>query len=272
MSERTLGTELSGIRALVLDVDDTIVDTRGAMVAAGAVAAAALWPDHVESHVAMAERYHADPARWFRRYAAGDVAFETMRARRLDEVAAAFGVVLPEAARARFEAAYQPAFRSAQRLFPDVPGLLEAAAHRDLPVGLLTNSAAAPTKVKLAALELTERFDVVVTTDTLGVGKPDPRVYFEVCRLLGTAPEMAVCIGDSLERDVHGARRAGLRALWLDRVEGVAPGDGAVRRGFDAALAGDLAEGATRVRSLDEVTAALLASGPGRFGAAAVDR
>jgi putative hydrolase of the HAD superfamily len=208
---------VGGARALLLDVDDTIVDTQEAMVLAGTRAAAAIWPHRAGEHRAMAQRYYDDPERWFPRYASGDVAFEAMRAGRLAEVAAAFGVEVPDGAHLSYEEAYAPAFRSAQRLFPDVPGLLAAAEDERLPVALLTNSAQAPTRVKLEALDLVDRFDVVVTTDTLGFGKPDPRVYLEACRLLGAEPDRVLCIGDSIEWDVLGAQAAGLRAVWLDR-------------------------------------------------------
>jgi putative hydrolase of the HAD superfamily len=241
---------VGGARALLLDVDDTIVDTQEAMVLAGTRAAAAIWPHRAGEHRAMAQRYYDDPERWFPRYASGDVAFEAMRAGRLAEVAAAFGVEVPDGAHLSYEEAYAPAFRSAQRLFPDVPGLLAAAEGERLPVALLTNSAQAPTRVKLEALDLVDRFDVVVTTDTLGFGKPDPRVYLEACRLLGAEPDRVLCIGDSIEWDVLGAEAAGLRAVWLDR-EG---------RGTS--------EPVVAVRGLDEVTAAL----DRRFGPPRTDR
>ena len=250
MSPRTLTAAVGGVRALLLDVDDTIVDTQEAMVLAGTRAAAAIWPHRAGEHRAMAQRYYDDPERWFPRYASGDVAFEAMRAGRLAEVAAAFGVEVPDGAHLSYEEAYAPAFRSAQRLFPDVPGLLAAAEDVRLPVALLTNSAQAPTRVKLEALDLVDRFDVVVTTDTLGFGKPDPRVYLEACRLLGAEPDRVLCIGDSIEWDVLGAEAAGLRAVWLDR-------DG---RGTS--------EPVVAVRGLDEVTAAL----DRRFGPPRTDR
>ena len=250
MRARTLTAAVGGARALLLDVDDTIVDTQDAMVVAGTRAAAAIWPHRTSEHRAMAQRYYDDPERWFPRYASGDVAFEAMRAGRLAEVAAAFGVEVPDGAHLSYEEAYAPAFRSAQRLFPDVPGLLAAAEDERLPVALLTNSAQAPTRVKLEALDLVDRFDVVVTTDTLGFGKPDPRVYLEACRLLGAEPDRVLCIGDSIEWDVLGAEAAGLRAVWLDR-EG---------RGTS--------EPVVAVRGLDEVTAAL----DRRFGPPRTDR
>ncbi len=242
--------QLEGARALLLDIDDTIVDTEGAMVQAGTTAAAAVWPERQRVHRAMAQRYYDDPERWFPRYAAGDVGFDAMRAARLGEAARFLGLDLPDGAHRRYEEAYGPAFRAAQRLFPDVPDLLDAATRRGLPVALLTNSADAPTRVKLDALGLVERFEVVVTTDTLGFGKPDPRVYREACRQVGIDPGDVVCVGDSLEWDVLGALDAGLRAIWLDRTG----------LGTDHPVAS--------VRDLAEVTDALAS----RFGRALGDR
>ena len=239
MTGSRLEAVLDGVRAVLLDVDDTIVDTREAMVAAGTLAAAAIWPNRADYHRAMAQRYYDDPERWFPRYASGEVAFDAMRAGRLAEVAVAFGLDVPPGAHRSFEDAYAPAFRSAQRLFPDVPELLGAAERHGLLVALLTNSALAPTQVKLEVLELAERFDVVVTTDTLGFGKPDPRVYVEACRLMAVDPARVVCVGDSLQWDVLGAEAAGLRGVWLDRAG----------RGTTEEVAS--------VRRLDELAAAL---------------
>lgn len=246
-----LVAELAGVRGLLLDVDDTIVDTRAAMVSAGSVALGVLWPDRPEDHRAMAQHYYDDPQRWFRRYASGEVAFDAMRTGRIEEVAAAFGAAVPEGALQRYAVAYDPAFRDAQRLFDDVPALLETARRRGLPVGLLTNSALAPTTLKLEALDLVDAFDAVVTTDTLGFGKPDPRVYREACRLLGVAPEQVVCIGDSLEWDVLGARSAGLRAVWLERP---GPAGGAAAGAAGRAAAGAAEAGVVSVPDLDAVT------------------
>lgn len=250
MSASKLDVALDGVRGVLLDVDDTIVDTRAAMVVAGTEAAAAIWPHRVDDHRAMAQRYYDDPERWFPRYASGDVAFDAMRAGRLAEVAVAFGLDVPPDAHRSFEDAYAPAFRGAQRLFPDVPGLLDATHRLRLPVALLTNSALAPTQVKLEVLDLAHRFDVVVTTDTLGFGKPDPRVYVEACRLMDVDPARVVCVGDSLEWDVLGAQAAGLRGVWLDR-----------------AGLGTSEEVASVVR-LDDLTAAL----DRRFGPPLTDR
>ena len=60
-------------------------------------------------------------------------------------------------------------------------------------------------------------FDVNVAAHELGVGKPDPRIFEHACELAGLAPSRVLHIGDDLELDVQGARRAGLHAAWIRR-------------------------------------------------------
>ncbi len=262
MTARDLATELAGIRGLVLDVDDTIVDTRAAMTQAGTCAAKALWPDLTDAHRLMAQRYYDDPGRWFHRYAAGEISSQRMRLERLGDVAGAFGVTLPEDALERYLAAYVPAFRRAQRLFDDVLDLLTVAETGGIGVVLLTNSTTPDTTIKLEALGLADRFaDLVVTTDTLGFGKPDPRTYLEACRLAEADPSQTVCVGDSIEWDVFGALAAGLRAVWLRRTNAPAARDHRAGKG-PTLRASDV----PTIGSLAELTAALRTVGAGDLG------
>lgn len=46
------------------------------------------------------------------------------------------------------------------------------------------------------------------------LGKPEPAIFEEAVRRLGVS--RAVMIGDQLETDIHGARAAGLDAIWLE--------------------------------------------------------
>lgn len=204
---------------LLLDIDDTMVDTRGAMGTALRAAAENAWPQaDSATWAAFANRYYADPGGYFDAYTRGEATFAQMRRSRTDEAATALG--LPELsapAFAEFEVVYRAAFARAQALFGDVAPLLDRAAAAGVPVGLLTNSGAVVTADKLAAVGLADRCPIVVTTDTLGVGKPDPRVFAHACGLLGVDAPYVVVVGDTIGTDVLGARGAGLRAAWLQR-------------------------------------------------------
>lgn len=207
------------VRGLLLDIDDTLVDTRGAMGAALRAAAAVAWPGvPATTGDAFADRYYADPAGHFDAYTRGERTFAGMRRARADEAAAALDLPpLDETTFAAFEAAYRVAFAGAQLLFEDVEPLLTAAAAAGVRVGLLTNSGAAVTTDKLTAIGMAGRCPVVVTTDTLGVGKPDPRIFAYAREQLAVEAPYVVVVGDTLGTDVLGARRSGLRAAWLQR-------------------------------------------------------
>jgi putative hydrolase of the HAD superfamily len=57
----------------------------------------------------------------------------------------------------------------------------------------------------------------VVVSGELGIGKPDARVLAAALTALGVGPDGATMVGDSPERDVAGARAAGLAAVWINR-------------------------------------------------------
>lgn len=67
---------------------------------------------------------------------------------------------------------------------------------------------------KLEHLGLMACIDFVVSSEEAGAEKPDPKL-FELCvRKAGTSPDECLFVGDSLKKDVLGARAAGLKALW----------------------------------------------------------
>ena len=58
---------------------------------------------------------------------------------------------------------------------------------------------------------------MLVGVDTLGFGKPDPRVFLEGARLLGTDPTRTAYVGDEPTVDALAAHQARLTGVWLDR-------------------------------------------------------
>ena len=63
-----------------------------------------------------------------------------------------------------------------------------------------------------------DRFMDVVTVSALeGVEKPAAAIFHHTVERLGVAPEATLHVGDSPYEDYQGARRAGLKALLLDR-------------------------------------------------------
>jgi putative hydrolase of the HAD superfamily len=95
-------------------------------------------------------------------------------------------------------------------------------------LALVSNGAPDMQRLKLQESGLEGYFEAVVVSGDIGIGKPDARIFLHALALLEASPEGSVAVGDSIERDIRGAQRAGIRAIWLNRtggkpVEGPAP-------------------------------------------------
>jgi putative hydrolase of the HAD superfamily len=62
---------------------------------------------------------------------------------------------------------------------------------------------------------LASLFAVLVDSHCVGAKKPDPAIFRAALEPLGAEPDSTVFVGDSLRRDREGARRAGLRFVWM---------------------------------------------------------
>ena len=58
-------------------------------------------------------------------------------------------------------------------------------------------------------------FGVIVDSAQVGFLKPDPRIFLAAVETLGVKPGRTVMVGDSLARDMAGARAAGMAHIWL---------------------------------------------------------
>ncbi len=68
----------------------------------------------------------------------------------------------------------------------------------------------------LYKLKFLQYLDTVVTSEEVGVSKPDPKLFLVAAERLGVRPENIVMIGDSW-KDVEGAKNAGMRAVLVLR-------------------------------------------------------
>lgn len=110
---------------------------------------------------------------------------------------------------ARFEA------RETFRLYPGARELLAGLRGAGLRLGVISNWSARLPRV-LAALELEDSFDVVLSSAIEGLEKPDPRLFERALARLDVPAESALHAGDDPEKDVGGALGAGLRAVLVD--------------------------------------------------------
>lgn len=206
------------VNALLVDLDDTLLDYSGGLDESWQQACAAVAaPAGVDVRALVAAI--AETRRWFwddpgrhregRRDMLG--AWTTIAGAGLERVGAP---VRPLAAAIGED--YAARRRATYRLFP---GALEALAEfrrRSMPLALVTNGDAREQRDKIERFDLARFFDVIVIEGEFGAGKPEEVVYRHALGALGVAPASASMVGDNLEWDVGAPQRLGLSGVWVD--------------------------------------------------------
>jgi HAD superfamily hydrolase (TIGR01509 family) len=98
------------------------------------------------------------------------------------------------------------------------PGVLPALLRlrSRVPLACITDGTPAVQRAKLAALGLSDAFDVVVISDALGgrhLRKPHPAPFRAALARLGCGVEGTVHVGDRPSKDIDGTRRVGMRCV-----------------------------------------------------------
>jgi putative hydrolase of the HAD superfamily len=226
------------VKALLLDLDDTLLDYSGGVdgcwAAACADAAAEVAQAALVAALAETRRsFWSDPVHNRRERVDMLRAWTSIATRALERCGGdpRLGAAIAEAFAARR--------RAVMRLFPDARQFLTVLRDRGVPLGLVTNGDAREQRAKIERHDLAPFFGAIVIEGEFGAGKPDAAVYQTALATLGVAPGPEVwMVGDHLEFDVAGPQRLGLCAAWLDRPGLGLPAGAAVRpdrimRGLD---------------------------------------
>ncbi|WP_324697347.1 phosphoglycolate phosphatase [Candidatus Thiothrix phosphatis] len=85
---------------------------------------------------------------------------------------------------------------------------------KGLKIGCVTNKAAQFTHPLLKDLGIFDRFEIIISGDTLPEKKPHPLPLLHAAEMLGVTPAESVMIGDS-KSDVKAARAAGFQIICM---------------------------------------------------------
>jgi putative hydrolase of the HAD superfamily len=101
--------------------------------------------------------------------------------------------------------------------YPEAVSVLEILKEREFKLGVVSNATDLVRRV-FDNLGLTKYFDFLVISDEVGVRKPSPKIFHLAMEMAGTSPGRSLFVGDKLATDVAGAKRVGMNAVLVDRV------------------------------------------------------
>jgi len=100
--------------------------------------------------------------------------------------------------------------------FPEVPGVLGLLKKAGLPTAILTNGSPMMIDAAVNSAGLNDLISHQLSIETVGIYKPDPRVYQLAADTLGLAPEK-ICFQSSNAWDAAGAAHFGFQVVWVNR-------------------------------------------------------
>jgi putative hydrolase of the HAD superfamily len=108
------------------------------------------------------------------------------------------------------------------RLFDDTVPVLEELKRRRFRLGMISNWDHRLFSI-VEQLGLSHYFEHVTASSAVGTAKPGKKIFEAALSAMKATPGESLHVGDSLEDDFHGASRAGLTAVWLDRARRLSP-------------------------------------------------
>lgn len=211
------------MRTVVFDLDGTLADTSGDLIAAANACLRATGAGDVldpRADAAVAFRGgRAMLALGLARLGRGDDAAEVERR-------------VP-----RLLAAYEAAIDSHTVLYPGAMAAVAKLSEAGCRVAICTNKPERLARLLLARLGVLDAFGAVVGADTLRVRKPDPAPLCEAVRRVGGSPARALLVGDTAT-DFETSRAAGMPSVLV----GFGPGGAAAAALAPEALISDFAE------------------------------
>lgn len=201
------------IKAVLFDWGGTLTTFHSIdMLDAWVVAAEVLAPDHVDE--VAAALLEAEREVWSRTET-------TMRSATTAEVLAtagrAVGLPIDEALHEKAVASYLDRWTPTSKARPDARQALHELRDRGLRTGLLSNThwPRAQHEQWLARDGLLDLLDERVYTSDLEVVKPHPDAFAALLDSVEVSAAEAVFVGDRLWDDIEGARRVGMRTIWV---------------------------------------------------------
>ena len=208
------------LTTVLFDLDDTLFDHIGTARAALAATAAADARLQAADPEALYQHYSALLEQIHAQLLAGRYTYEQARRLRFERLLGPYGVGAAEVS--AIAQAHYGRYQQLRRPLPGARALLEALKPH-YRIGIVTNNRTGEQLDKLHHLDLHPFVDALITSEDVGVPKPDPRIFAAALARLGARPAEAVLVGDNWTADVLGALGAGIRPVWLNRTGAARP-------------------------------------------------
>jgi len=203
------------IKCVIFDLDDTLCDYKGAMENAKQSVNIHLKKANIDTCIFWKIYHELEPS-LFKKFTEKKITKDMYRLKRYSDVLEILSVKNTELS-LKLNDIYMKKANNEINLFEDVVPLLEKLKEQNIDTALLTNGPVDGQRQKIKALGLEEFISSIYISEEIGFAKPDNNAFNYVLNTMKLEPANVLVIGDSLEYDIEGAKRAQIKGVLIDR-------------------------------------------------------
>lgn len=173
-----------------------------------------LFPSKIPDKMAFIKTYYQINDWYWEKYRHGLVTKEQLRVGRFEKAFNHFGITDTFFADA-FATYYLEHSPKKTNLFPNVHETLDYLKSK-YKLSIITNGFQEVQYIKLEKSQLATYFEFVVTSEQVGVKKPDNKIFRHALQLAQAKPQNSLMVGDNFMVDIVGARKVGMDQAYFN--------------------------------------------------------
>lgn len=203
------------IKYVIFDLDDTLCDYQKAKKNAISLVNRVLELSGIDVNQFWKSYSLIEPT-LFRQFLNGVISRDEYRLRRYADVIQG-AHENPLAFSSALNSIYMKEANHAITLFDDVIPLLKTLEEKEINTAVLTNGPSDGQRDKIKALKLAQYIKKIYISEEIGFCKPSCKVFEFVIHDLNIEPSQVLMVGDSIEDDIEGADKFGIKTVLVDR-------------------------------------------------------
>lgn len=181
----------------------------------------------IETFEIFHRTYHHHNAIYWDRFRKGYITREELRWRRMWRTLLDFKIA-NEGFAIKLSEEYLEILPTKKHLFHDTIEVLDYLRSKNYPMHLITNGFEKTQHAKLNNSGIAHYFTKVITSEAAGIMKPHAMIFEYAMEQAGTSKEKSLMVGDTLDADIEGAKKAGIDTVFynpgnMDDKESIGP-------------------------------------------------
>ncbi len=217
--------DFSNIDAVLIDLDDTLIEYRESCIAGLANVSRAM-PELADVDLASLEHDFRLILRDNLPYLLDrKLTLGQERRLRIKTLLSRHGMNVNDELLEKIDRDFQDGFINSRNVIEGAENLLKFCKVRGIKVAVVTNGEEGMQRAALKKFSLDSYVDYLVTPASSAEIKPSGDIFRRALSLTGADPSRTLMIGDTYQRDIVGALDSGIKPVWLNRMGDRMPED-----------------------------------------------